>query len=244
MHTSLADDIWVVANKEWREWFSARMRMERSLAGSAILVMVCGLSVLAVLRIEGFSRSLALVVGLWLPLLLATGYAADSFAGERERHTLETLLATRLPGKAIFLGKVAAAGAYGWILMVACWLMSLALAGLVYGPPAGSMIGGLAPVLFFVGLPLAALAAIVGVWVSARASTVRHAQWLLNLWAAGLLAAGIYAALGADAGVTPLIAAVGEVAVLAGIGLGLLLFDGVLAAIAIRRLCHSGVLTR
>ena len=33
----------------------------------------------------------------WVPLMLVGGAVADSFAGERERHTLETLLASRLP---------------------------------------------------------------------------------------------------------------------------------------------------
>ena len=243
MHTSLADDIWVVANKEWREWLAARGRLGQRLGGIAIFLAVCGLSALAILRVEGFSRAVAIVIGLWLPLLLATGYAADSFAGERERRTLEMLLATRLPGKAIFLGKVAAAAAYGWLLMVACWLLGLAFAGLGLGWSAGELIGGLAPALFFVGLPLAILTASVGVWVSARARTVRQAQWLLTVWVAILLTASIGAAWGADPLAAPLIATFGEAAVLAAVGLGLLLVDAVLLISGIWRLCRSGLLT-
>ena len=52
---------------------------------------------------------ITMVYWAWMPLMLVTGVIADSFAGERERHTLETLLASRLPDRAILLGKVAAA---------------------------------------------------------------------------------------------------------------------------------------
>jgi ABC-type Na+ efflux pump permease subunit len=41
----------------------------------------------------------------------------DSIAGERERQTLETLLASRLPDRAILLGKVAAITLLGWLLL-------------------------------------------------------------------------------------------------------------------------------
>lgn len=42
--------------------------------------------------------------------------AADTVAGERERHTLDTLLSTNIPGAALFAGKVAAVTLYGWTL--------------------------------------------------------------------------------------------------------------------------------
>ena len=48
---------------------------------------------------------------------------ADSFAGERERHTLETLLASRLSDRAILFGKIAACIAYGWLMAMLCVLV-------------------------------------------------------------------------------------------------------------------------
>jgi ABC-2 type transport system permease protein len=244
MRTSLADDIWVVATKEWREWFAVRAREVRGLLGVAALLGVCGLSVLAITSIDGLNRSLAILVTIWLPLLLATSYVADSFAGERERHTLETLLATRLSGKAIYWGKVAAAAIYGWLLMVACWLVSLALAALASRGPAGQLPGALAPALLFVGPPSAALTAIVGVWVSACVNTVRHAQWLLNLWTTVLLVVGIYVALGAEASVGVTFAEVGDVALFSAIGIGLAAIDVALLSICTWRLGRRGELTR
>jgi ABC-2 type transport system permease protein len=55
-----------------------------------------------------------LAVWAWVPFLLVSSVVADSFAGERERHTLETLLASRLPDRAILFGKLATAVGYGW----------------------------------------------------------------------------------------------------------------------------------
>lgn len=70
-------------------------------------------------RFEGHSTvqlAVAYVAGyLWAPLFLiiplfvASGIAADSFAGERERKTLEALLHTPLTDVELFAGKVAAA---------------------------------------------------------------------------------------------------------------------------------------
>jgi ABC-type Na+ efflux pump permease subunit len=52
-----------------------------------------------------------------VPLMVAGGVAADSFAGERERKTLEALLYTPLTDLELFAGKVAAA-----------WVMALGVA--------------------------------------------------------------------------------------------------------------------
>ena len=53
---------------------------------------------------------------------MITAVIADSFAGERERHTLETLLASRLSDHSILFGKIAASMAYGWLISLSCIL--------------------------------------------------------------------------------------------------------------------------
>ena len=59
----------------------------------------------------------------WMPFLWVSGIVADLFAGERERHTLESLLATRLSDQSILFGKLLAALTYGfavtWVVMLA-----------------------------------------------------------------------------------------------------------------------------
>ena len=58
-----------------------------------------------------------------LPVMLILAVIADSFAGERERHTLETLLASLLSDRAILFGKIVAAVSWGWeFLCSACCL--------------------------------------------------------------------------------------------------------------------------
>jgi len=105
---------------------------------------------------------------------------ADSFAGERERHTLEALLATRLSDRAILFGKLLAALAYGFTLTWAILLVSLVTINIV--------VHGEGLLLFTPTMTIGALvfsvlvsglAASIGVLVSLRASSVRQAQqWM------------------------------------------------------------------
>jgi ABC-2 type transport system permease protein len=66
----------------------------------------------------------ALIVGLMIP---------DSFAGERERHTLNTLLASRLPDKAILYGKMVLPILTGWCTALGFNLISLIVLNLAHG---------------------------------------------------------------------------------------------------------------
>jgi len=118
----------------------------------------------------------------WLPLLMVNAVIADAFAGERERHTLETLLSSRLPDHAILLGKYAVAILYGcaftWIGLLASLITVNVVHGhghlLMYPPLIGSGV-----VVF--SLLTAALAAGLGILISERASTVRQAQQLVGI---------------------------------------------------------------
>lgn len=118
----------------------------------------------------------------WLPLFLVTGVIADSFAGERERHTLETLLASRLSDQAILIGKVCASVVYGWgltlvSLMAGVVTVNVAAGGsefLFYPPMVAAGILG-------ISFLAAGLVAGVGVLVSLRAATVRQAAQGLSI---------------------------------------------------------------
>src|SRR5262249_22576218 len=124
------------------------------------------------------------VDGLYLPFVILLNLIADTFAGERERHTLETLLASRLSDRAILFGKVGAATAYGWAAGLLAALIQAVVAnfsqknatagaGLQFYP-ASTVVAVVA-----LGLLTSLLAASVGCLVSLRASTTRQAQ--LNL---------------------------------------------------------------
>ncbi len=129
-----------------------------------------------------------------MSLSFMLGFIPDSFAGERERQTLETLLASRLSDRGILFGKVAAYGAVGVMMAAAMLCMALVTVN------AANRGGGLLiyePRIFFgalgASLLTATLAAGAGVLVSLRASTVRQAQQVLTIALWGLIALAVVA---------------------------------------------------
>ncbi len=102
---------------------------------------------------------------------------ADAIAGERERHTLETLLSTRLSDTAIILGKILAAVMYGAAFASTNLLIGWSVVNLKYGT--GTLLT--IPIFRLVALFALIVAgsffiAGIGVFVSLRAATVRQAQ--------------------------------------------------------------------
>ena len=126
-----------------------------------------------------------------IPLLLAGPYVADTFAGERERKTLETLLATRLPDHSIYLGKILAVCTYAWaitVLIVIASLVALNVSGAGAGTPVSGAQNASGSEGFFVypaAVWVAALAGSfasallmsgIGTFISLRSETVRAAH--------------------------------------------------------------------
>jgi ABC-2 type transport system permease protein len=75
----------------------------------------------------------SLGIACFTPLLLIASTIAESFAGERERHTLETLLASRLPGRAILFGKLLTSVTFGWGMTMLLLFVSLMVVNLLDG---------------------------------------------------------------------------------------------------------------
>ena len=175
-------DVLTVAWKEWRELLQLGGSHRGGRFSLVILVLVFGVFLPFQSGAEWVESPATVFYWGWVPLMLVGGAVADSFAGERERHTLETLLASRLPDRAILLGKMAAAIAYGWGLVIVMLVLSLVTVNLSArtGPllmfPWRFAVG--APLLAFLG---AGLAATAGVLVSLRAQTVRQAAQTLNV---------------------------------------------------------------
>ncbi len=117
-----------------------------------------------------------------IPLFLAGPYVADTFAGEKERKTLETLLATRLPDSSIYLGKIFAVCTYAWAVTQLIVLASMVALNVVDGadgwfvyPPAvwaAALIGSYASALLISG---------IGTFISLRSETVRAAHQAMML---------------------------------------------------------------
>ncbi len=130
----------------------------------------------------GSDNPFIMFFAIWLPLVWVSTIIADSFAGERERKTLETLLASRLSDQAILFGKIGAALLYGWCMMVTLYLTSLLvcnLTNLEEAPifPSLSFFAG----TLIMGLLGSLLASAMGVLFSLRATTVKQAQQSMSL---------------------------------------------------------------
>jgi ABC-2 type transport system permease protein len=177
----MSSDIGTVLWKEWKE-----IVLERSAGGAGsyrplILVGVLGIFVPFRMGPERFFHPLQILVYSFFSAVVVTAVIADSFAGERERHTLETLLATRLSDRAILFGKIAASIAYGWVISMLCVLAGVITVNAVHWEGHVLLYQDAASwlVLLF-GPPLAAgFVATSGVLVSLRAATIRQAQQTL-----------------------------------------------------------------
>jgi ABC-2 type transport system permease protein len=175
----------------------------------------------------------------WLPFMMVGTTMADSFAGERERHTLETLLASRLSDRAILFGKILAGILYGAAITFLCMLVSLVTVNLVDGQ------GGLLlyPIPIALGLVIlvllvSTLASVLGVLVSLRAASVRQALQTFTIANAVLLIPVLVISLlhpALLATITPFILKTSFISLAIGAGVGLTLLDVILILATLAR---------
>ena len=122
----------------------------------------------------------SLIVSVLIPLLLVGTIIPESFAGERERHTLGTLLASRLPDRAILFGKVAVAIGYAWVVTFITLIIGLLTANIAHWDGQVMLFTptmGLINVT--VSLVMASFMAGLGVQISLRSATVQGATQAL-----------------------------------------------------------------
>jgi len=133
----------------------------------------------------------AIVYYAFFPGAAAAAIAADAFAGERERRTLETLLATPLAESTILFGKAAAA---------IIWALTIAVLALVVGTVVVNLAGGAfvpSPLLFLgalgAALASASFMASMAIVVSMLIPAARPAQQVAALGSAALIGGGLFA---------------------------------------------------
>jgi ABC-2 type transport system permease protein len=184
-------DVLTMVWKEWKELLLSR----GGIRGGLISTVGIPLGMLGIYLPwqngpEWVTTPLLPVAWSWLPLLLVGALVADSFAGERERKTLETLLASRLSDRAILLGKIAALVGYGWGLALGSLALGTITVNVVHGQerlllPATNTVA----VIVVFGLLTSLLAAAGGVLISLRATSVRQAAQINSLVLLGLILA-------------------------------------------------------
>lgn len=188
-------DVGTVLWKETREAYLRKGRPSQAAWSAASLVLLGGVVVPFVAA--GLMRDVddadaerllvtAIVVGggmigaLFVGLTLPPSIVLDQFAGERERHTMETLLAGPLPDRAILWGK---------LLVPVLGAASLATAmGLLQGLVLLALVGSggilallLAPAFGLAALAVALPASAAGAAIGIKAKSVKAAQQTYGL---------------------------------------------------------------
>ena len=175
-------DLLAVAWKEWRELLFHPSSRQGALLNALVLLLAMG--VVLPWQVGGPWLTSVVYIGAWgwIPTYIVSTVITDSFAGERERHTLETLLTVRLSDEAIVLGKIGAAVAYGTGVSWAVLLSGVLTVNLTHAGDGVQLYPGLLGigVMLLSGL-LSLTTASVGALVSLHAATVRQAQQTLNL---------------------------------------------------------------
>lgn len=173
-------DILTVASKEVREMFMFGDSRGRNKLSLFVLLLIFGVVIPLQSGADWVSSGISAMIWAWMPYMWVYSVVADSFAGERERHTLEALLATRLSDRSILFGKLLAALFYGFtltwsILLVSLVTINIAVSGqglLIFSP-------FLTINALVFSILVSGLSASIGVLVSLRASSVRQAQqWM------------------------------------------------------------------
>lgn len=183
MSATFVHDLDTVLRKELKELFASGEGRSRYL--SLIILGIFGvvLPLTTGLRTPTWATSAvpAGLYGLMLPLLLIMSVGADSFAGERERHTLETLLASRLPDQAIFFGKLIAITVFGWGQSLLAALVGLLVTNVAHKGALTLYPPSIVVAIVVLGLLVALVGAATAALVSLRASTVRQASQMLSI---------------------------------------------------------------
>lgn len=179
--SSLWADVWTVMRKELLEIWMIGGGGRRGWVGQLILVGVFGVLMPLNAGRAWVETPLPIVIAAFLPYILGNATVTDSFAGERERHTLETLLASRLPDDAIFVGKWLAVMVYACGLAWGLSLVSLVVVNIAHWGE-GLLLFSPGTILGVVGAALlsAGFAASLGVLVSLRSATVRQAAQTMS----------------------------------------------------------------
>lgn len=169
-------DLATVMWKEWRSIVSGRARRQVLLVGGmlAFWAVVFPIQTGSDWVSDPFPVAL---LGIAMPIVMVGIIVPDAIAGERERHTLRTLLASRLPDRAILYGKLAFAVVFGWLAAPLILAIALVTVNVTAGADEFLLYdAGVLVSVLVAGLLLSLLTGGIGIFVSLRARTAQEAQ--------------------------------------------------------------------
>ncbi len=174
-------DIQTIIWKEWKEFFfqqTGRNKLRLLLAFAIIGIILPVDKGLGLFNSIPFYIS-SIMIG---PLLMLTSVVCDLFVGERERHTLETLLASRLTDKSILLGKVLSAISYSLAITIFILVLNISIVNLKYYNGTFIILSFTTGITIIgINILLSLLGALIGVGISFKISTVKVAQQTLSI---------------------------------------------------------------
>lgn len=176
------NDLGTMIWKEWKDflWSGGRSDLLRPLLNIAVLGIILPLSFG-----QGWINltTAPVMIVILTPFMFVILIISDAIAGERERHTLETLLASRISDRAILLSKVIVTVGYNWVMTLFCLLLGAVVFNLSQGLGQFEFYNPIS--LFAVVLILCflttLLAASGGVLISLKSVTVRQASQTMLL---------------------------------------------------------------
>jgi hypothetical protein len=174
---------------------------------------------------------------LMVPLMAATTIAADSFAGEKERKTMEALLYTPTTDRELFLAKLLS----GWLAAVAIALIGFVVYAIVSNVAAWPQMGRIFfPNTMWLAMILWVVPAVAGLGLSVMVLASARAQGFQDAYQIGGVAVLPVVALfyGQIAGVMYF-----NLAVVFLLGLGIWLLDGLLIWLGSRSFRRNRLLT-
>ena len=178
----MTKDIFTVIWKERKGLLQYNSNRWKSFLTLIIPIAMFGIIFPIQFREEWLSSYWSVAVSLVTPILLIASTIAESFAGERERHTLETLLASRLPDQAILLGKLFTSMLFGWGVTLFLLLISLGMVNLLDWE---GHLRFYQPAIFWsnmaVSLLVVGLVSNLGILLSLRSPTVQNAAQMIML---------------------------------------------------------------
>ena len=170
------NDLWTMVWKEWKDLLASGEPIDWF--RPVLVVVIVGIILPLSLRQHWLDLGpVPFLIAVYFPFLFIATFIGDAIAGERERHTLETLLASRISDWAILSGKVLVTTAFSWGLAVFSLLLGAVVVNLAQGQGPW---GFYTPISLFcvalvISLLTTLLAASGGVLISLKSATVRQA---------------------------------------------------------------------
>lgn len=176
------EDIFAVIWKESKSLLRYSGSPWKGLATLLAPIVLFGIIFPIQFREDWLTTGWSVVVSVVTPLMLIATTIAESFAGERERHTLETLLASRLPDRVILFGKLLTSICFGWGMTLFLLLVSLGVVNILEWNGGFQIYSSnILWINLSASLLVSAMVANLGILISLRSPTVQNAAQTIML---------------------------------------------------------------